>query len=176
HLHVLLSDLGTAPVLVGRSENKTIDLPLFSRWEMPISEANVLTGENSLTQSDLLFMEVKSIFVQLIRSMPSLARKTSGIVLPSVAEMSATSKDATLVRKGIKVAEMLRELEELGVVQRSDNYKLLTEEVRHELQHLGSLRDKVKEEYHSLGAVYKTICDHNDYLRGQLEDYKAYLQ
>ncbi|GAA5873668.1 hypothetical protein JCM3774_005009 [Rhodotorula dairenensis] len=98
------------------------------------------------------------------------------IILPIVAETAATAKDATLVRKGIKVQEMLRELEELHLVDRKDNYRLLTDEVGAELAHLGNLREKVVLETRSLEAVFKTICDHNAYLRSQLEQYKAYLQ
>ena len=120
-------------------------------------------------------METKSIFVQLIRSLPGLADKRP-YNLPAIAERAATTKDATLVRKGIKVKEMLRELEEQKVIDRNDGFKLMQEEVAAELVHLGNLREKVIAETKSLEAVYKTICDHNNYLRGQLEQYKAYLQ
>lgn len=159
-----------------RKENKTVELPLFSRWEMPIQDiTTALMAENNLTQNDILYMEAKSIFVQLIRSIPQISDKRP-INLPAVAERAATAKDATLVRKGIKVKEMLRELEEIKLVDRKDNFKILTEEVTDELTHLGNLREKVVLETRSLDAVYKTICDHNNYLRSQLEQYKAYLQ
>lgn len=36
HLRILVNEVGTAPPQVPRKENKPIDLPLFSRWEMPI--------------------------------------------------------------------------------------------------------------------------------------------
>lgn len=159
-----------------RKENRTVELPLYSRWEMPIQDiTTALMAENNVTQNDILYMETKSIFVQLIRSMPRLADRRP-IQLPFVAESAATAKDATLVRKGIKVKEMLRELEELRLVDRKDGYKLLTDEVSNELIHLGNMRDKVVQETKSLDAVYKTIGDHNAYLRSQLEQYKAYLQ
>jgi Ras GTPase-activating-like protein IQGAP2/3 len=165
---------------VTRKENRTIELPLYSRWEMPIQDiTTALMAENNLTQNDILYMETKSIFVQLIRSIPSIgAERDRGrpLNLPAIAERAATAKDATLVRKGIKVKEMLRELEEHKLVDRRDGYKLLTEEVGAELAHLGSLREKVMLESRSLEAVFKTIGDHNNYLRSQLEQYKAYLQ
>jgi Ras GTPase-activating-like protein IQGAP2/3 len=123
----------------------------------------------------MLYMEAKSIFVQLIRSLPHIADKRP-YNLGGIAERAATTKDATLVRKGIKVKEMLRELEEQKIIDRADSYKLMQEEVAAELVHLGNLKDKVVQETRSLDAVYKTICDHNNYLRGQLEQYKAYLQ
>jgi len=131
-------------------------------------------SDNSITQNDILYMETKSIFVQIIRSIPRIANKKN-INLFAIAEMAATSKDATLVRKGIKVKEMLRELEEAHVISRKDGYNLMTEEVTQELVHLGNLREKVNEEIRSLESVYKTICDHNNYLRSQLDSYKAYL-
>lgn len=131
--------------------------------------------DNNLTQNDILYMETKSIFVQIIRSIPHAAEKRP-INLPQLAEKAATTKDSMLVRKGIKVKEMLRELEEAGVVEKRDEYKLMREEVAAELAHLGNLREKVLLETRSLDAVYKTICDHNNWLRSQLEQYKAYLQ
>ena len=176
HLRELLTELGPAPAQVPRSENRTIELPLYSRWETPIVDISQLDDGNALTQSDLLFMEAKSIFVHLIRSMPTMQSRRLPVQLPLIAEMAATSKDASLVKKGIKVTEMLKELEQMGVISSKDGYKLLTEEVKLELAHLGSLREKVREEYNSLQDVYKTICDHNEYLRSQLESYKAYLQ
>ena len=120
-------------------------------------------------------MEAKSIFVQLIRSMPQVAEKRP-YSLASIAERAATSKDATLVRRGIKVKEMLRELEEQHILEKSDGYRLMEEEVAAELVHLGNMREKVMLEMRSLEAVFKTICDHNNYMRAQLEQYKAYLQ
>lgn len=123
----------------------------------------------------MLYMETKSIFVQLIRSMPPVAEKRP-FNLPVIAERAATTKDAALVRRGIKVKEMLRELEEQKIVDHVDGYKLMEEEVAAELVHLGNMREKVMLEMRSLEAVYKTICDHNNYMRAQLEQYKAYLQ
>ncbi|GAA5857887.1 hypothetical protein JCM5353_002893 [Sporobolomyces roseus] len=176
HLRILLDELGPAPAQVPRKENRTIDLPLYSRWEMPIQDiTTALMAENNVTQNDILYLEAKSIFVQLIRSIPRLSERRP-VQLPVVAEAAATAKDATLVRKGIKVKEMLRELEELRLVDRRDGYRLLTDEVTAELVHLGNLREKVLLETRSLDAVYKTIGDHNTYLRSQLEQYKAYLQ
>lgn len=130
---------------------------------------------DSVSSSDMLYMETKSIFVQLIRSIPHAAEKRP-YNLAAIAERAATTKDAVLVRKGIKVKEMLRELEEQKIVEQSDGYKLMQEEVAAELVHLGNLREKVVLETKSLEAVYKTICDHNNYMRSQLEQYKAYLQ
>lgn len=36
HIRILVNELSPAPSQVSRKENKTIDLPLFSRWEIPI--------------------------------------------------------------------------------------------------------------------------------------------
>lgn len=176
HLRILLDELGPAPHQVPRKENRAIDLPLYSRWERAVQDMPTqFMADGNVTQNDILYMETKSIFVQLIRSIPQLADKRP-INLPAIAERAATAKDATLVRKGIKVKEMLRELEELGVLDKKDDHKLMREEVAAELVHLGNLREKVVLESRSLEAVYKTICDHNSYLRSQLEQYKAYLQ
>lgn len=151
-----------------------MELPLYSRWETAVHDIQSALMD-SVSSSDMLYMETKSIFVQLVRSLPGAADKRP-YNLAAIAERAATTKDAVLVRKGIKVKEMLRELEEIKIVEATDGYKLMQEEVTAELLHLGSLREKVLLETKSLEAVYKTIGDHNNYLRTQLEQYKAYLQ
>jgi len=174
HLRILTDELGPAPPQVPRKENRTIELNLYSRWETPVHDIQSALMD-SVSSSDMLYMETKSIFVQLIRSLPNAVEKRP-YNLAAIAERAATTKDAVLVRKGIKVKEMLRELEEQKIVEASDGYKLMQEEVAAELVHLGNLREKVVLETKSLEAVYKTICDHNNYMRSQLEQYKAYLQ
>ncbi len=131
-------------------------------------------SENNITQNDILYMETKSLFVQIIRSLPYLSRPP--LKLNMITETAATAKDAQLVHKGIKLKDMLKELEVAGVIDRSDNYQLLVEEITQELAHLGDLKLKVMKELTSLESVYKTIIDHNNYLKSQLESYKAYLQ
>ncbi|KAF9237665.1 Rho GTPase activation protein [Melanogaster broomeanus] len=174
HLRILTDELGSAPAQVPRKENRTIELNLYSRWETPVQDLQTALMD-SISQGDMLYMETKSILVQLIRSLPQPLEKRP-YNLAALAERAATTKDATLVRKGIKVKEMLRELEEAQIIEEADGYKLMQEEVAAELVHLGNLREKVVLETKSLEAVYKTICDHNSYLRSQLEQYKAYLQ
>ncbi|PIA16106.1 Rho GTPase activation protein [Coemansia reversa NRRL 1564] len=184
HLRTLLDELGDAPSLVPRNLNATMELSLFSRWETPIlSDLSTLAADNALTQHDIMYVETKSILVQIIRSMPHLkynrykpeSNAAAKKDMLFVAEQAATSKDPMLVRKGIKVREMLLELEQNGAIDPSDGYRYLTEEIMHELVHLGSLRDKVEDEIGGLTDVYKTICDYNGYLTSQIETYKAYL-
>jgi Ras GTPase-activating-like protein IQGAP2/3 len=174
HLRICLNDLGPAPGQLPRAENKSIVLPLFSRWETPISDNQSTTGDSDLTQGDLMYMDTKAIFVQIFRSIPSLVSQNPN--LEAVAEMASTSRDQQLVRKGLKVRDMLQNLEEWGVSESRDGHQLMVEEVLQELVHLGNLRETVNGEISSLEMVYKTILDHNNYLRSQLESYKAYLQ
>jgi Ras GTPase-activating-like protein IQGAP2/3 len=152
-----------------------MELPLYSRWETPIQELSTALMSDSVTQNDINYMEAKSIFVQLLRSIPSIAAKRP-IDLPALAERAATSKDPVLVRRGIKVQNLLSELDTAGVIDKADDYKIMQDEVAAEMVHLGNTKEKVVLETRSLEAVYKTICDHNNYLRSQLEQYKAYLQ
>ncbi|KAJ3224542.1 glyceraldehyde-3-phosphate dehydrogenase 1 [Clydaea vesicula] len=173
HLRICLNDLGQCPAQLPRSENKSVVLPLFSRWETPIIDP-LNNSDSQLTQGDILYMDTKSIFVQVLRTIPALVNKN--LSLHKVAEVAATSKDQGLVKKGLKVRDMLSQLEELGILDSKDGHKLMVEEVLQELVHLGNLRDTVNRESKSLDLVYKTIIDHNNYLRSQLESYKAYLQ
>ncbi|KAJ1649866.1 RasGAP protein, partial [Coemansia sp. RSA 25] len=145
HLRALLDELGEAPGLAPRNLNATMELSLFSKWETPIlSDLSTLAADNALTQHDIMYVETKSILVQIIRSMPHLkynrykpeSNAAAKMDLLFVAEQAATSKDSTLVRKGIKVREMLVELEHSGAIDRNDGYRYLTEEILHELAHL----------------------------------------
>ncbi|PYH43564.1 Ras GTPase activating protein IRA2 [Aspergillus saccharolyticus JOP 1030-1] len=176
HLHVLLQELGTAPPQVPRKENRTITVPLFSRWET--TALDDLTSALDITQEEVFFMEAKSTFVHILRSLPTdspVARRP--LRLYRIAEAAATSKtgDAAMVKKGIRTMELLSQLQEMGVIDRSDDFSLLRDEVEQELVHLGSLKEKVLEETKKLEEVFATIRDHNAYLVGQLETYKSYL-
>ncbi|KAI6627147.1 hypothetical protein MCOR07_002089 [Pyricularia oryzae] len=174
HLALLMGELGQAPQQVPRKENRVMNLPLYSRWETAIDN---LTAALDITQEEVFFMEAKSIFVQIMRSIPqntAVARRP--LRLERIADAAATSKnDAVMVRKGIRAMELLSQLQELKVTDKSDGFGLLRDEIEQELQHLGSLKEGVIAETQKLEEVYKTIRDHNAYLVGQLETYKSYL-
>ena len=121
-------------------------------------------------------MEAKSIYVQLLRTLPatsSAARRP--LNLRKIGDTATTMKDMGMFRKGMRGLELLNQLQELGVITDQDNFQILREEIEQELVHLGSLKEKVMEETNKLDEVYKTIRDHNAYLVSQLETYKSYL-
>ena len=140
---------------------------------MPIAE---LTSSLDLTHEDILYMETKALFVQLLRVLPTAVTSSRPLDLPKIAESAALLKDAVMVRKGIKSMANLRDLEELNLVDANDKYNPLAFEIEQELVHLGSQRTKAMDELKSLEGVYSTILEHNAYLRNQLSTYKQYLQ
>lgn len=174
HLGVLLQELGQAPAQLPRKDNRAISLPLYSKWETPLDD---LTAALDITQEEVLFMEAKSTFVLIMRSLPAntnVLRRP--LRLDQVAEAAATTRnDSVMVRKGIRGIELLSQLQEIGVITKDDGFALLRDEVEQELTHLGSMKDKVVEETQRLDEVFRTIRDHNDYLKSQLETYKSYL-
>ncbi|CAK7244453.1 MAG: RasGAP protein [Sporothrix thermara] len=174
HLAIMMGELGAAPAQLPRKENRVINLPLFSRWEAALDD---LTAALDITQEEVYFMEAKSIFVQIMRSIPStssVARRP--LRLERIADAAATSKnDVVMVRKGIRAMELLSQLQEMKVTDKSDGFAVLRDEVEQELQHLGSLKEGVLAETQKLYEVYSTITGHNTYLNGQLETYKSYL-
>ncbi|KAK3724385.1 RasGAP protein [Vermiconidia calcicola] len=174
HLSQLLNDLGFAPAQLPRKDNRVINLPLYSKWETPLDD---FTNALDITQEEVYFMEAKSTFVMIMRSLPGNSMVTRRpLRLDRVAEAAATTKnDSVMVRKGIRAMELLNQLQELGIVDKDDSYALLRDEVEQELVHLGSLKEKVLAETEKLDEVYRTIRDHNTYLVGQLETYKSYL-
>lgn len=173
HLGILLEELGPAPSQVPRKENRSLDLPLFSRWEGNIDD---LSAALDITQEDVLFMEAKSVFVQLLRSFPatSIAARRP-LNLRRIGEAATSMKDIQMFRKGMRGQELIKDLEALGVITSEDGFQILREEIEQELQHLGGMKEKAVEEIKKLDEVYKTIRDHNAYLVSQLETYKSYL-
>ena len=174
HLNQLLQELGHAPSQLPRKENRGINLPLFSRWETALDD---LTAALDITEEEVFFMEAKSTFVTILRSLPRNAVVTRRpLRLDRIAEAAATTKnDSVMVRKGIRAMELLNQLQEMGAIEKSDHYAALRDEIEQELHHLGSLKDKVVIETSKLNEVYETILEHNNYLNGQLETYKSYL-
>ena len=174
HLNVILQELGPAPAQLPRKENRAINLPLFSKWEAALDD---MTAALDITQEEVFFMEAKATFVHILRSLPpnsSVTRRP--LRLDRVAEAAATLKNnAIMVQKGIRSMELLNELQRLNVIDRSDGFAHLRDEIESELIHLGSLKEKVLEETKKLEEVFRTIRDHNAYLVGQLETYKNYL-
>lgn len=174
HLSIILQELGPAPAQLPRKDNRAINLPLFSKWETAIDD---MTAALDIAQEEIFFMEAKATFVQILRSLPSNSSvNRRPLRLERVAEAAATLRnDAVMVRKGIRSAELLSQLQELNVIDKSDGFALLRNEIESELIHLGSLKDKVLQETKKLEEVFRTIRDHNSYLVGQLETYKNYL-
>lgn len=174
HLGVILQELGPAPAQLPRKENRAINLPLFSKWETPLDD---LTAALDITQEEIFFMEAKSTFVMILRSLPansSITRRP--LRLDRIAEAAATTKnDSVMVKKGIRSMELLSQLQESGVIDKEDGFSLLRDEVEQELVHLGSMKDKVIEETRKLEEVFRTIRDHNGFLVSQLDTYKSYL-
>ncbi|KAK4932758.1 RasGAP protein, partial [Elasticomyces elasticus] len=67
NLGLLLRELGPAPPQLPRKDNRAIILPLFSRFETSFDD---LTQQLDITQEEVLFLEAKNTFVQIIRSLP----------------------------------------------------------------------------------------------------------
>lgn len=174
HLGLLLQELGAAPPQLMRKDNRAINLPLYSKWERPLDD---LTAALDITPEEILFMEAKSTFVLIMRSLPQNAIVMNRpLRLDRVAEAAATTRnDSVMVRKGIRGIELLSQLQEIGVITKDDGFSLLRDEIEQELSHLGSMKEKVIEETRRLDEVFRTIRDHNTYLVSQLETYKNYL-
>ena len=136
HLDIILQELGSAPPQLPRKENRAINLPLYSRWEQSFDD---LTQALDITQEEVFFMEAKSTFVQIMRTLPynaTVARRP--LRLDRIAEAAATLKnDGVMVRKGIRCIELLSQLSDLGAIDRADDFSVLRDEVEQELAHLG---------------------------------------
>jgi Ras GTPase-activating-like protein IQGAP2/3 len=171
-LRVCLNELGQAPSQLLRSENKSIVLPLKSRWEQPITDIPSAIADSQLTPIDILYMDVKAIFVQILRVLSKNLLSSSS--LREIAKTAASSKNPVLANKGATASDMLTQLEQAMSVDECQ--VLLKEEIDLELEHLGNVRENIRKELVSLEGVYSTIIEHNGFLKSQLEYFKTYLQ
>lgn len=169
HLGILLEKIGTPPPLVPRNENANVILRLYSLWETEVGDVK---SDLDVLRSDVVFMEVKALIVNIVRAFPTgQAVNNRPLDLLKIADIAATSNEFTIVKRGIKALDLLKEIRESN----PDDYELLTGETEYEIDHLGSLKDSVKQEANSLEEVYKTILDHSNYLKTQIETYRSYL-
>lgn len=171
HLRICLQDLGQAQSQLSRSDNRTISLQLVSRWDQTNIDTSSSNAADQLTRGEFLYYDAKALVVQILRLTSSNNQRVD---IDEIIGKASKSRDPIIMRKAIKLGDMIVELVRLK--QTSHPYTIMSEEIEQELQHLGNLQEKAHAEMKSLVVVYKTIQDHNDYLRSQLETYKAYLQ
>lgn len=175
HLGILLQELGPAPPEVPRKDNRAICLPLYSKWETRLDD---LSAALDITPAEVLFMEAKSTFVLLMRSLPADSHAVERpLRLDQVARAAATTRnDAIMVRKGIRGIELLSQLQDMNILTKKDGFSALREEVEQELIHLGSAKDTALKDLDKLQEVFRSIREHNAYLNQQLDTYKDYLK
>lgn len=176
HLGEVALELGVPPEQVMRHENYTIELLLFSRWEKAVHDlTSTLMMENNMTPSDILYMETKSLFVQILQLLP---RHMHGLSLSALVTEAENSGIKHLEDLGCRASSMLRELKELRVVDETAQKSLMLEEIAAELASLGSanVMTKLVEDQKSLRSVLGALQDHYNYLQSQFDTYKAYLQ
>ncbi|CEG72376.1 hypothetical protein RMATCC62417_07945 [Rhizopus microsporus] len=175
-LRILVDTLGMqAPQQVPRKYNTPITLPLVSRWATDLlsKQGNLLLTLPALDMNrhDILYMETKLMLVQIIRSFPQTVRHLDTLDLISIANTAARAQNVQWVHKGIRAQFLLKDLLEV-----SPDATLLVQEIKQELIHLGDLKQSMLSEIASLEKILKALQDHNRYLTGQLQSYKAYLQ
>lgn len=256
-LRTILQELGNIPAKVTKEHNKTYVLPLVSRWENKITDAQTNAAASALAEDEVLFLDIKALLIQVIRSNPSVydaivesgknvltlgrddkhgkhqSRLTAALSYSSARAMSygmankqlelsssnyvdnhlqnssfsnkdsfiygandgiipanevfdlkkvsndaAISKDPSIKKKGVALLEKFDKFDEAVSAKGGDvenQYKLMAEEVRHELIHIGNFRMKINDELDALQIVYDSITEQNAYLSSRLDTYKTYL-
>ena len=156
-----------------------------------------------MTESDILFMDTKALVVQIMRKqaveieadenygnhhyLPAITitrvPRTYSDELINIVEIleraCGFTKDQITMKRSLRARQNLRILEDRyhhPLVKHADGHRRLAREIYDEFIHLNQLLHRVSFELESLTGVYESICDHNQYLRSQLESYKAYLQ
>ncbi|EEB07292.2 GTPase activating protein Gap1 [Schizosaccharomyces japonicus yFS275] len=174
HLRSILSELGPPKELVPAGDNVLIALPLTNRWDSSIPD---LTKTFSVTNADVLFVKAKSLFIQLLRVLPAGHEMTKlPFDLVKIADSAANLQNMHFMHKGLRALQYLEELSKLSVVDPLNRYAPLVSEVEHEFQNLDAVYQRLKTERDALFMVHKTISEHNEYLRSQLDIYRNYLQ
>ncbi|KAL7749892.1 RasGAP protein [Sorochytrium milnesiophthora] len=174
NIRVILDELGAAPQQVPRTENRSYQLELYSRWQTDIGGTEGLIQSTNVSPAEVTYLEAKTTFVELLRSCPQLYVRPLNLV--RVLDMARSIKDEAVTRSARRAFALLTQLEDANIVSRRDGYRIITEEVQNELVSIDTLKERIHAETASLRVVYKAILEHNDYLRSQLDTYRSYLQ
>lgn len=163
-------------------DNKVFSLELIRNWDCLSQESSRSISATEFTKRDVLYMDTKALCIQVIRSVPSLSKNVShrssasSFTPKTIAETACSSRNSALFKKGMRLKELIKELELTYQSSLSPNFnQVLCEEIRNELESLGSLKDRVDNEIRSLLHVNKNLTEQYKYLMAQLESYKAYL-
>lgn len=176
HLAQIMQSLGQVPSLLPRKENQSLELKLFSRWEASFQDLkSTLMKENNMTRGDILYVETKSLFVQLLRLIPCY-QQSEPIDLRFLLDKAMESPNEIIQSIGKRASGKLGELKELRIINTTTQQDLMAEEVKAEFEFLDGTKTKMKEEKESLQAVLNTLSEHYMYLQSQLDTYKSYLQ
>ncbi|KAL2312704.1 GTPase-activating protein [Schizosaccharomyces pombe] len=173
HVHLILQELGEPCKSVPQEDNCLVTLPLYNRWDSSIPD---LKQNLKVTREDILYVDAKTLFIQLLRLLPSGHPATRvPLDLPLIADSVSSLKSMSLMKKGIRAIELLDELSTLRLVDKENRYEPLTSEVEKEFIDLDALYERIRAERDALQDVHRAICDHNEYLQTQLQIYGSYL-
>ncbi|EPX74336.1 GTPase activating protein Gap1 [Schizosaccharomyces octosporus yFS286] len=173
HIHTLMDELGEAREPVPQFDNWLVSIQLYNRWESSIPD---LSRKLKVTREDILFDDAKTLFLQLLRLFPNGHHVTKlPLQLRKIADAVSNFKNSSLIRKGLKAIQLLERLSDLNLVYKENNYEPLASEVEKEYLSFDKIIRRIQVERDALKDVHKAICDHNEYLRTQLEIYASYL-
>ena len=176
HLGQIIEELGRSPDQLTRNENYTIDLALFSRWETPKHDlASTLMIENNMTSSDILYIETKTLFVEIMRLTSCRTRPTN---LSELARNAARSGIKYLEALGRRASTKLNELEELRILHEDIQKDLMIDEIHTDFTCLSQINglSKLTEDEKNLNSVLNALKEHHDFLQMQLKTYNDYLK
>lgn len=171
----VLSDLGPAPGLVPRRDDQALQLELFSRWEVSVQDLTLtLIRENNMSQSDILYMQTKALFVQLLSCAPE-ERRQQPLSLHALMHYAAPPDKPNIALLQRRAAAMLAELQDLHVIDADTQQALMAEEISAESKNMESAPQRRLAELEHLHDALTSLTHHATFLQGQLDTYKSYL-
>lgn len=166
---LLIKELGDViPAQLPRADNKSITLPLFSRWEMDVKGIPLIKEEPvTSSREDLLYNETKSCFMFLLQALNISPNEG----LQNILDSASQSNQTHLILKSRTTTDLL-----IRVIQSIPNIEQgLLHDIEKEYQEQEHIKSSLNEELNQLEIVYSAIQTHNQFLNSQIEVYKEYL-
>jgi len=170
-LRQILNDLGEAPAMCSKEDDREIQLTLTNRFKQNMEE--------EISASASLYAETKELIISTFRLIPvqgSDQDQTLLGILNSGRKYAKEKGNNSLGSQIEKILENIKTLEAEGLISKLDNYASFLRDIALEVANRAQIREQQRKEIKRLTATLKNLRKHQKYLNEQIQQYNNYLQ
>ena len=163
----LMHELGSAPALVPRSENASVDLKLDKR---------IKGADSAIETADQVYAETKYLMFIVLKSMRDVSSIADmSTLLSQAAKQARDHNNMALLESVSRIKENCQILEREGKVSAEDDYAQLRRDAMGEMSNYESMLQKTQSDHERLRQVLRNIHDRYSWMEEQYDAYKEYL-